>query len=277
MSLVADLRDSRELLVNLTRREVKGKYKRTALGQLWSLANPLAQMLIFTVVFSFIIRMEPDPGDPSGLDIFALWLMCALLPWTFFTAVVNGGMGALVGNENLIKKVYFPRSTLVVASTFSAIYQWSIEMAVLVVVLVLVGSQLFVWLPLVVVFMALLACFSLGIAFMLSVANVYFRDTQHFVAILLQIWFYLTPIVYPVRLVAEQSASIGPLFGSVTLLDLYELNPMGRFAEVFRNLLYDNRMPETGDMLACLVWSVAALMIGSWVFSRHTERLAEVL
>jgi len=277
VSLVADLRDSRELLVNLTRREVKGKYKRTALGQLWSLANPLAQMLIFTVVFSFIIRMEPDPGDPSGLDIFALWLMCALLPWTFFTAVVNGGMGALVGNENLIKKVYFPRSTLVVASTFSAIYQWSIEMAVLVVVLVLVGSQLFVWLPLVVVFMALLACFSLGIAFMLSVANVYFRDTQHFVAILLQIWFYLTPIVYPVRLVAEQSASIGPLFGSVTLLDLYELNPMGRFAEVFRNLLYDNRMPETGDMLACLVWSVAALMIGSWVFSRHTERLAEVL
>ena len=277
MSLVADLRDSRELLVNLTRREVKGKYKRTALGQLWSLANPLAQMLIFTVVFSFIIRMEPDAGDPSGLDIFALWLMCALLPWTFFTSVVNGGMGALVGNENLIKKVYFPRSTLVVASTFSAIYQWSIEMAVLVVVLVLVGSQLFVWLPLVVVFMALLACFSLGIAFMLSVANVYFRDTQHFVAILLQIWFYLTPIVYPVRLVAEQSASIGPLFGSVTLLDLYELNPMGRFAEVFRNLLYDNRMPETGDMLACLVWSVAALVIGSWVFNRHTERLAEVL
>ncbi|KQY48236.1 ABC transporter permease [Cellulomonas sp. Root137] len=277
MSLVADLRDSRELLVNLTRREVKGKYKRTALGQLWSLANPLAQMLIFTVVFSFIIRMEPDAGDPSGLDIFALWLMCALLPWTFFTAVVNGGMSALVGNENLIKKVYFPRSTLVVASTFSAVYQWSIEMAVLAVVLVLVGSQLFVWLPLVIVFMVLLACFSLGIAFMLSVANVYFRDTQHFVAILLQIWFYLTPIVYPVRLVAEQSASIGPLFGSVTVLDLYELNPMGRFAEVFRNLMYDNRMPDLGDSLWCVIWSVAALMIGAWVFNRHTERLAEVL
>jgi ABC-type polysaccharide/polyol phosphate export permease len=203
--------------------------------------------------------------------------MCALLPWTFFTAVINGGMGALVGNENLIKKVYFPRSALVVASTFSAMYQWSIEMVVLALVLVVVGSQLFVWLPLVIVFMVLLSCFALGIAFMLSVANVYFRDTQHFVAILTQIWFYLTPIVYPVRLVAEQSDKIGPIIGSVTVLDIYELNPIGRFVEVFRNLLYDNRMPDMGDMVACTVWSLAALIIGAWVFNRHTERLAEVL
>ncbi|WP_315097932.1 ABC transporter permease [uncultured Cellulomonas sp.] len=277
MSLVADLRDSRELLVNLTRREVKGKYKRTLFGQLWSLVNPIAQMLIFTVVFSFIIRMEPDPGDPSGLDVFAVWLMCALLPWTFFTAVVTGGMGALVGNENLIKKVYFPRSALVVASTFAASYQWAIEMAVLAVVLLILGSNLIVWLPMVLVFMVLLACFALGVAFMLSVANVYFRDTQHFVGILIQIWFYLTPIVYPTRLVAEQSESIGPLVGSITVLDLYELNPIGRFAEVFRNLMYDNRWPETGDVLACVVWSLGALALGSWVFNRHTERLAEVL
>lgn len=277
MSLVADLRDSRELLANLTRREVKGKYKRTALGQIWSLVNPIAQMLIFTLVFSFIIRMQPEPGDPSGLDIFALWLMCALLPWTFFTAVVNGAMGSLVGNENLIKKVYFPRSALVVSSTLAASYTWSIEMVVLAAVLVVVGSQLFVWLPLALVFMVLLVAFALGVGLMLSVANVYFRDTQHFVSIVLQIWFYLTPIVYPVQLVAEQSAKIGPVVGPFTVLDIYELNPMGRFAEVFRNLLYDNRWPTLGDSVACVGWATVALVVGSWVFSRHTRRLAEAL
>lgn len=277
MTLLTELRDSRELLANLTKREVKGKYKRTALGQLWSLANPIASMIVYTLVFSFIIRTNPDPGDPSGLNIFALWLMCALLPWSFFTNVVTGGMNSLVGNENLIKKVYFPRSALIVANGFSATYTWSIEMLVLLVVLLIAGSSALPWIPLVVVFMALLFCFALGVSLMLSIANVYFRDTQHFVSILFQVWFYLTPIVYPVTLVAEQSEKIGPLVGSVTLLDLYQLNPMARFAEVFRNLLYDNRMPQPRDMVACFVWSVAAIAIGDYVFSRHAKRLAEAL
>jgi ABC-type polysaccharide/polyol phosphate export permease len=277
VSLVSELRDSRELLVNLTRREVKGKYKRTALGQLWSLANPIAAMLVYTAVFSFIIRMEPEPGDPSGLDVFALWLMCALLPWTFFTGVVIGGMNSLTGNENLIKKVYFPRSALVVSNAFSGLYTWSTEMVVLALVLLVFGSALLPWLPLVVVFMALLACFALGVSMLLSIANVYFRDTQHFVGILFQIWFYLTPIVYPVTLVADRSERIGPLFGGVTLLDLYRLNPMERFSEVFRNLLYDNRLPSMSSMLICLVWTVVALWVGSSVFSRHSKGLAEAL
>jgi ABC-2 type transport system permease protein len=277
VSLVSELRDSRELLVNLTRREVKGKYKRTALGQLWSLANPIAAMLVYTAVFSFIIRMEPEPGDPSGLDVFALWLMCALLPWTFFTGVVIGGMNSLTGNENLIKKVYFPRSALVVSNAFSGLYTWSTEMVVLVLVLLVFGSALLPWLPLVVVFMALLACFALGVSMLLSIANVYFRDTQHFVGILFQIWFYLTPIVYPVTLVADRSERIGPLFGGVTLLDLYRLNPMERFSEVFRNLLYDNRLPSMSSMLICLAWTVVALWVGSSIFSRHSKGLAEAL
>jgi ABC-type polysaccharide/polyol phosphate export permease len=277
VSVLTELRDSRELVANLTRREVKGKYKRTALGQVWSLANPIATMLVYTAVFSFIIRMEPAAGDPSRLDVFALWLMCALLPWAFFTNVVTGGMGALVGNENLIKKVYFPRAALVVANGFSGLFTWSMEMAVLVVVLLLFGANVLPWLPLVVVFMVVLFFFALGVSFLLSIANVYFRDTQHFVTIAFQIWFYLTPIVYPIGLVADRSAATGSLLGSVTLLDVYRLNPMERFAEVFRNLLYDNRMPEPGAMLACVAWAAVAYLVGSAVFSRHSTRLAEAL
>lgn len=277
MSLVADMRSSRELLANLTRREVKGKYKRTALGQLWSLANPLAQMLVYTLVFSVIIRIRPAPGDPSGLDFFALWLMCGLLPWTFFTNVVNGSMSALVGNENLIKKVYFPRSLLVVSTALAASYTWAIEMAVLTAAILLFGGQPLVFLPAVVLTMAVLLVFAVGFAMLLSIANAYFRDVQHLVGILFQVWFYLTPIVYPILQVEKMSASRGPVFGDVTLVDLYRLNPMESFVEVFRNLLYDNRLPEWGSVLQCVGWAAAALALGAWVFERHQRRLAEVL
>lgn len=277
MSLVADMRSSRELLSNLTRREVKGKYKRTALGQLWSLANPLAQMLVYTLVFAVIIRVRPGPGDPSGLDVFVLWLMCGLLPWTFFTNVVNGAMTALVGNENLIKKVYFPRSLLVVSTALAAGYSWLIEMGVLTVAILLFGGMPLAYLPLVLVTMLALLLFSLGFALLLSIANAYFRDVQHLVGILFQIWFYVTPIVYPINIVADRSADYGPVLGSFTLVDLYRLNPMESFVEVFRNLLYDNRLPEWSSALQCLGWAVVALAVGAWVFDRHQKRLAEVL
>ncbi|WP_235868052.1 ABC transporter permease [Rhodococcus qingshengii] len=276
-SMVRELRDSRELLLNLTRREIKAKYKGTAFGQLWSLANPLMAMAIYTVVFSYIIKITPDPGDPSGIDVFALWLLCALLPWTFFTNVVNGGMVSLVGNANLIQKVHFSRVSLVIANSLSSAFTWSIEMAVLLVALVLVGSKFLIWLPLLFVVMILLWMFATGISMMASIANVYFRDTQHFVNILFQLWFYLTPIVYPAALVVEQSDKIGPIVAGVTLADLYNLNPIGQFLEVIRNLIYDNRMPETANLIACVSWSVGAFVVGSLVFQRHVKGLAEAL
>lgn len=275
--LVTDLVRSPELLSNLTKREVKGKYKRTALGQAWSLANPLASMLIYTVVFSLIIRIQPAPGDPSGLDTFAVWLMCGLLAWTFFTNVVSGGMASLVANENLIKKVAFPRITLIASSSGAVLFSWIIEMLVLLVVLVALGSSVLVWVPVVLLMMVLLVLFATGVAMLLAIANVYFRDTQHLVTIVFQAWFYLTPILYPISVVAERSDQAGPLIGGVTILDLYRLNPMERFVEVFRNLLYDNRWPALDSVLQCVAWTLVVLLLGSWVFSRSERRLAELL
>lgn len=284
--LVEDLRSSSELLVNLTRREVKGKYKRTAIGQLWSLANPVASMIIFTVVFAFIIRVTVPPGDPSRLDVFALWLMCGLLPWTFFMAVVNGGMASLVANENLIKKVWFPRVTLVVSSTFAALFSWSIEMAVLVAAIVgtaAIGSALVVpallWtIPVAALVMVLMALFATGVAMIFAILNVYFRDTQHLTSILFQAWFYLSPILYPTTYVVEQLerhetlSSVAPV-----VVRLYELNPIAAFAGVFRNLLYDGRLPSVGPVLVCVGWTILALVVGAAVFRRNEGRLAEVL
>lgn len=278
MSYLKEVRDSRELLLNLTMREVRGQYKRTVFGQLWSLANPLAQMLIYTFVFGFILRAQPEPGNPSGLNVFALWLMTGLLPWGFFSNVVNQGMGSLVANEGLIQKVYFPRIVLPLSTVGSAAYNWLFEMGVLIVALVLFGSFVWPWLPLLVVVMALLALFASGIGMALSIANVHFRDTQYFVGIILNFWMFLTPIMYPISLIESQSEKIGPLLGTnITLLDVYRLNPMGRFVEVFRNLLYDNRMPDLANLAFIVAAALVSFVIGMWIFSKNERGLAEAL
>lgn len=278
MNYIKEILQSRELLYNLTMREIKGKYKRTFLGQIWSLANPLAAMLVYTFVFSFVFRVNPGEGNPSGLNIFPLWLMSGLLPWIFFATVLMSGVGSLVSNGGLIQKVAFARVVLPLSTTLTAAYNWIFEMGVLVVALAIAGSWILPWLPLTLLLMLLLTLFAGGIALILSVANVYFRDTEHLMGIALQLWMYLTPIIYPVSLVAEQSARIGGIAGTpITLLGIYELNPMQSFVAAFRNVLYDNRVPGAGTLIVCTLWALLAFVIGLLVFRKNESGLGEAL
>ena len=278
MSYLREIWKSRELLHNLTNREVRGKYRRTALGQLWSLANPVAAILIYTFIFSFIFRLPAQVGDPSGIDNYALWLVCGLLPWLFFNRVLTLGVDSLVANAGLIQKVYFPRIVLPLSLTNATFFTWLLEMGVLVVALSFLGSFVLPWLPLLAGFMVLFALFSVGLAMVLSIINVYFRDLSYLLTIVLQFWFYLTPILYPVELVANQSTSLGGLAGTpITLLDLYQLNPVEGFIEIFRNLLYDNRAPEAVTVWVALAWTVVAAVAGIWMYAQKEKELAELL
>ena len=278
MSYAGEIWSSRELLQNLTNREVRGKYRRTALGQLWSLANPIAAILIYTFIFSFIFRLPAQVGDPSGLNNYALWLVCGLLPGLFFNRVLTLGTDALVSNAGLIQKVYFPRIVLPLALANATLFTWILEMAVLAIALSLLGSFVLPWVPLVAAFMVVFALFAVGLAMVFSIINVYFRDLAYLLTIVLQFWFYLTPILYPVELVATQSDKLGGLVGTpVTLLDLYSLNPVLGFIEIFRNLLYDNRLPDMATVLVALGWTIAALGAGLLVYARKEKQLAELL
>ena len=278
MSYLRDIWESRELLQNLTNREVRGKYRRTALGQLWSLANPIAAILIYTFIFSFIFRLPAQVGDPSGIDNYALWLVCGLLPWLFFNRVLTVGTESLVANAGLIQKVYFPRIVLPLSLANATFFTWLLEMGVLVVALSLLGSFVLPWLPLVAFFMFMFAIFAVGLSMIFSIINVYFRDLSYLLTIVLQFWFYLTPVLYPVELVATQSDTLGGLLGTpITLLDLYSLNPVEGFVEIFRNLLYDNRVPNLGTVLVALAWTVSAFGVGAWMYSRKEKMLAELL
>lgn len=274
MTTLAELASSRELMTNLTLRELRGKYNRSALGWMWSLVNPLATMFMFAVVFRVFLKIEPPVGDPSGLHFFAFFLLCGLLPWNYLANSISGSMGSLLANANLIKKVYFPRQVLVGANVASWLVSFLVELAVLVVALVFVGNVVAVWVPAAVLLIAILTVFAVGVGLALSVLNVYFRDVQHFVAIALQLWFYATPIVYPVTLVPAEADVFGV---TLPLRRLYDLNPMVHIVEGFRDCFYHLRWPELGSLAYAGGTALAALAVGWWLFGRMESRLAEEL
>lgn len=272
MTLVADVKASRALLLNLTLREVRGKYKRTLLGQAWSLVNPIATLAIYSLVFGFVLRVTVPAGQPSGLQNFTLYLACGLLPWTFFSNALMGGMGSLVSNAGLLHKVFFWRPVLVASTVFSLNVSFAFELVVLLVALLVAGTMPLPWIPLMIITVILLTIFAMGIALALSVAVVYFRDTEHFVGIALQLWFYATPIVYPYSLIHDHAQNMG-----FPLETIYRLNPMVRFVEVFRSMLYDNTFPAWSDFLFCAVAAVVSLTLGLAIFNRSQHRLVEEL
>ena len=274
MNALADLSQSRDLLVNLTLRELRGKYKRSVLGWTWSLLNPLATMIIFSLVFGLLLKVPFTVGDPSGLHNYPAFLLCGLLAWNFLSNVMNGSMMALLGNAGLIKKVFFPREVLVFATVAALGWSFIIEIAVLAVFLVLLGNMVLPWLPGVIVLMVLLAVFATGIGLVVAVLNVYFRDLQYLIGIFLQLWFYATPIIYPVNRVPWIFHVGGH---ALPLRTLYSINPMVGFVGAFRSLLYDMRFPDWTQMGYITLWSAAMLALGFTVFRRFEPRLAEEL
>ncbi|MDJ0768342.1 MAG: ABC transporter permease [Ilumatobacter sp.] len=272
MSSAGALVARRELLWNLTLRELRGRYKRSLLGWGWSLLNPIAFMLIYTFAFSIILDASPGKGDPSGLDSYAFWLLCGLVPWTFFNVSVSTAMTSIVSNASLVGKVWFPREHLVVSTILAGLFTLGVELTVLSAALIVVeGNMVLPWLPLVVLTSGLLAMFGTGFGLALAAANVFFRDMTYLWSIAVQAWFFSTPIVYPPRLVEEQLA------GHSTIVRIYNDLPMAVVVRVFRNLMYDLRMPRLIDYGLLTAYSVIALLAGWWLFDRLEGRFAEEL
>lgn len=268
---LAEIIGARELLWNLTLRELRSKYKRSVLGWAWSMLNPIAVMTIYSVVFRVVMRVEPELGDPSGLHNYALFLLAGLLPFNFMSNALMQGMGALVNNAALVKKVYFPREVMVVSATASWVVSFFIELAILAVALVIAGAFVLPMLPLVLLVVAVQATFVLGLGLVLGILTVYFRDLEHLTGLGLQVWFYASPVIYPLAYVTER------LDRSSALFRLYEANPMVGFVEVYRDLLYHVRMPSGGTVVYLVLVSIATLVAGLLVFNRYADRVAEEL
>jgi ABC-type polysaccharide/polyol phosphate export permease len=272
VSKLSEIVASRELITNLTLRELRSRYKRSVLGWAWSMLNPLSTVVIYTIVFKYFFKAEGPKGDPSGLRNFSIYLFVGLTSWNFFSASINGAMAALVGNAGLIKKVYFPREGLVFATVAANVVSFLIELAVAGVILLLLGNNIVPWIPVVLLLVALEVIFVVGLGLMLAVANAYFRDVQYLVgSILLQVLFYLSPIVYPITAVYEATAD------KLWLRRVYTANPTVQFIEAFHRVLYDLRWPTFANFAYLTIVALVSLAIGLAMFHRFEGNLAEEL
>ena len=260
-----------DLLVNLTLRDLRSKYKRSALGWTWSVLNPLVAVVVYSAVFSVFLRIQPTTGDPSGLRSYAVFLLVTLLPWQFHVTSLTEATRSITANGPLITKIWFPRWVLPTSAVLARFLTLLVEMAVLLVlVAVLEGHFAFTWIPVVLMLMALQLLFTVGLALMVSAANVYFRDVQHFLGVALAPWMFLTPILYPLNMVPADREFLG-----IGYRTLYQLNPMVSWAEAYRNALYDLRFPSAERWLAIVVATVVVLTVGFRIFRRLEPRMAE--
>lgn len=245
----------KNLVYNLVSRDLKVKYKGSILGFFWSLLNPLVMLIVYTIAFKYIIKIR--------VENFPLFFLCGFLPWTFLSLSLSMSVSSIKDNANLVKKVYFPREILPLSIVFSNLVQFLLTFIILIPALALFKVKLgfpLLFLPLIIVFQL---AFTLGLSYILSALNVFYSDVRHLLEILLQIWFWLTPIIYPVSFVPERFQT------------LYRLNPMVLFVECYRDSLLYNQWPSHIELLSLFFLGVVFLIIGHLVFHGYNRRFAE--
>jgi len=267
MKAVSSVVASREMLWNLTLRELRTKYRRSILGWAWSMLNPLANVAIYYFVFGVLFQAEAPVGNNSDLKGFAWFLLCALLPWNFFALINNTGLPAISNNSGLVRRVAFPREILVFATVLHALVQFAIELGILAIILLVLGSPFLPWVPVVLLTAIVLALFATGFALALSALSVYFRDLAYLWSIFLQVWFFATPIVYNPKLIDEHAPD--------WMRPILDANPMKLAVSVFRDCLYHAQAPNWAGLGVLACYAVVSLTAGWWIFRRLDRRLAE--
>lgn len=269
-------RTTLNLLRNLTKREISAQYKRTVLGRVWSLINPLAQIAIYSLVFGLLFQIEVARGINSGIDSFPLWIGVGVIVWGFISGSIAAGMNSMLDNAGLLTKVYFPRSVLPVSSVFSSTFNFGIELLVLLVVMLLAGGPLVLLTGLLLIPLLLLTvAFVLGIAMVLSVASIYFRDLRHLWSIFSQVWMYASGVLFPASLVQSRQEAFAAQGVDLPLVAIFQANPAERFLEAYRSILYDFAVPSWDVWLTLLIWSAVSLVIGKLVFDRLARNIVE--
>ena len=248
----------RDMVFELTHRELRGKYKGSVLGFLWTYINPLMQILVYAFVFSQIFR--------SGIEKFHLYLIVSMFPFNFFTGGVIQGLGSIRYQGDLVKKVYFPRQILPIVSLTVNFVNMLISFLIIYSILLVSGwgidLKLQVWLLPV---MVIEYFFALGLALMLSAVEVYFRDIEHIVTVLMMIWMYVTPMFYGIDIIPEK------------FLPVFYCNPMLYVIGMYQQILYYKVAPNMVYMARGAGFAVAVMAIGSVIFKVLEKRFAEEL
>jgi ABC-2 type transport system permease protein len=267
------------LVLNLTMREISSQYKRTMLGRVWSLVNPLATIATFSVIFGLFFGQRIAPGVNSGLTSYALYVACGIIPWGFISTGIMTAMGSLTDNAGLLSKVYFPRHALVMSAVLSNAWTFITELVMLMVVMAVAGGpRVLLSIPLLLVVVAINVVFVLGVGLTLSVLVVYFRDVKHIWALFTQIWFYASGIVFTIGVVSTGAKTLAERgFGWVPLLPIFEANPAYQFISAYRALLFEFTVPGLVTWGQIVLAAVISLAVGILVFTKFQARIVEEL
>ena len=251
--LITEIYSNRELIWALALKELRVRYKRSALGFLWALLNPLLMMVILTVVFSTIMRIQ--------VDHYAIFLLSALLPWTLFSQSLSYAVESIVSNGELLKKIYVAKSVFPMAAVLSNVINFFFSLIPLVILLPLLRFPFhWTWIYLPVPLLGLVL-FSLGCSFFLAMANVFFRDVAHILQVILTAWFYVSPIIYSLDFVPGRYKFF------------FRLNPMLYLLNGFRLAIYYGLLPSLQSAVASLAWGTLGLVLGYSIFRRYQDTL----
>ena len=248
-----------ELLVNLTKREVMGRYTQSLFGVGWAIAQPLATMAVFTFVFS---RLAKIPSDGAPYPVFAY---SALVPWFFFSNSVNSGTLSLITYRNIVTKTYFPREIIPFAQVCSRLLDFASAGALFALLMVYYQVRIGPWALLTPAFFLLLLLFTTGVTLATSAVNVFYRDVNPVVQISLQLWLYLTPVAYPLSEVSQKYRV------------LFTLNPLSAIVEGFRSVLVFDRAPDWTLTVVSASMSLVLFVAAFVMFKRMDKYFADVI
>lgn len=247
----------RELLKTNVKKEIRGRYKNSVLGVLWTFLNPLLQLAVYAFIFPLILK--------SAQPYYVVFVCVGLIPWTFFTTAVSQSTSTIIANGNIIKKVYFPREILPISVVTSGMVNFLISTVIIVVFCLIYGlgiTKYILFFPFVLLIQYIL---QLGISFILSALTVYFRDLEHFVQIILMVMFYATPIVYAGDTIPEAFRFV------------INLNPMAHLINGYRDIFYNQTIPNMKILGILLALSVVFCIAGYFIFKKLQKGFAEEL
>ncbi len=259
MQTIKEIYEYRHMIASLVKKDLRGRYKGSVLGFLWTFINPLLQLLVYTLVFSNILK--------SNIDKYYLHLFVALIPWIFFSSSVTGGSSCILNQKGLVTKIYFPREVLPISHVTTCFVNMLYSFVVVVAVVALSGVPFnlgaMLCLPVIMLVEYILA---LGIAMIVSALTVFFRDLEYMLGILMMVWQFLTPIMYSVDIIT-----------SPKLRSIFMLNPMTPIIIAYRDVLYYARIPDLSTLALGTLMGLATLALGFLIFGRLKKRFAEEL
>lgn len=256
-----ELYEYREMIFTLVKKDLRGRYKGSILGFFWTFLNPLLQLVVYTLVFSVIMRTDYEQ--------YYLFLFVALVPWMFFSASVQDGSSCIIREANLVKKIYFPREVLPLATVTTGFVNMLLTFVVVFAVLLFSGRginpQAMLCLPVVMIVEYIL---SLGFALIVSACAVYVRDLQYIIGIIMMALQYMTPVLYDVSLV--ENSGVGTFIKTI-----FYLNPMTPIINIYRQILYFKQVPDLTTLLWAVGVGVVLIVVGEIVFRKLQRGFAE--